>query len=199
MPVEYHLILPKTQINFDDTTLTFSIQNIRSRFSSVLYFILRCYDRHNTLIYTYNSPRWAIDTVYKRRHKTFDIGREIVNNTVYTQIELVSIGTSSENPLYFNGLMLNAGVDPEVHHVPNERVSKDIKFANTRYANLYNADGNFLQVIRPNGTGFSTDLLIKNECTVIAPHFYDESDIDDPVNVFYEFINQAEQRIDVLR
>jgi hypothetical protein len=199
MTVEYHLIFPKTQIQFDATQLTFSIEHIKSRFTSVLYFILRCYDKDDNLIYAYKSPRWVIDTIYKRRFKTFDIGGNIVDETVYTQLELVSVGTSSENPLYFNGLMLNTGKDLGGHHTPNEQVTRSVGFINTRFANLYNVDGNFLQVIRPSGKAFTTDRLEKDGCTVIAPHFYDEDDVDDPINIFYEFINQTEQRIDVLR
>lgn len=199
MSVEYHLLFPKSRIAFDDTTLTFSIQHIKSRMPSILYFFLKCYDNDDELIYTYTSPRWVIDTIYKRRYRTFELNPDVVEKTAFTQLELVSIGTSSENPLYFNGLMLNTGEDLGEHHIPREQVTKSIGFLNTRYCNLYNEDGNFLQVIRPTGKGFTTSVLEKDACTVIAPHFYDESDIDDPINIFYEFINQVEQRIDVLR
>ena len=199
MAVEYHLIFPKTYNLFNDTTVTFSIEHIKSRITSVLYFILRCYDKDDNVIFTYKSPRWAIDTSYKRRVQTFDIGKDSLDNTVYVQLELVSIGTSSENPLYFNGLMLVNDYDLKEHHAPDEHTNAEIGFLNTRYANLYDSEGNFLQVIRPVGDKFETNKLNHSECTVIAPHFSDESDIDDPINIFYEFINQVEQRIDVLR
>ena len=199
MAVEYHLIFPKTHNIFNNSTVTFSIEHIKSRITSVLYFLVRCYDKDDNVIFTYKSPRWAIDTQYKRRTKTFEIKDTILEDTVYVQLEMVSIGTSSENPLYFNGLMLVNDIDIGGHHAPDEHTQAEIGFLNTRYANLYDSEGNFLQVIRPTGAKFETNNLIKNGCTVIAPHFSDESDIDDPINIFYEFINQVEQRIDVLR
>ena len=61
---------------------------------------------------------------------------------------------------------------------------------NSRYINLYNNDGNYLQVIRPMGDNLTTNVLTKSTCSVLAPHFHDEEDIDDPVNIFLEFINQ---------
>ena len=42
--IQYHLKFPVTQVLFEKTDLTFSINKIRSRKPSVLYFILHCYD-----------------------------------------------------------------------------------------------------------------------------------------------------------
>ena len=44
-----------------------------------------------------------------------------------------------------------------------------------------------------------TGLLDKSKCTVIAPHFLDDDDVDDDASVFFEFANQREQRIDILK
>jgi len=196
--IEYHLTFPKTDIQFEESTVTLRIGNVRSRLPSVLYFIFRGYDSHDNLIYTYTSPRWVIDVEYSSRTRTWDIDDAMVEAMASTQIELVAVGISSENPLYFNNVIFNNDYDIG-YHEPNERVSKTIGFKNTRYCNLYGTDGNFLQVIRPNGETMRTDVISKCGCSVIAPHLSDESNIDDPVNVFYEFINQTEQRIDVLR
>lgn len=195
---EYHLKFPLTPILFTDEEITFSINYIKSRLTSVLYFKLHCYNRSETEIYTYTSPRWVIDTVYSRRSRTFTIPENILEQTYFTRIELVAVGITSENPLYFSECMLNEG-DDIGYYSPNEHINYSVKFQNSRYVNLYNQDGNFLQVIRPQGDSIDTNKLLKSTCTVLAPHFFDEEDIDDPVNIFAEFINQTEQRIDVLR
>lgn len=200
---EYHILLPKTPILFTETNVTFSINKIKSRELSVLYFKFYCYDKDNTTIYTYTSPRWIIDTEYRRRARTFTLPSDVVENTVYTQFELVAIGNSSENPLYFTELMFNEGEDIGYYEPFTELGDKTdglkVGLYNSRYVNLYNTDGNFMQVIRPTGDPITTHKLLHSTCTVIAPHFADETDIDNPINVFLEFINQTEQRIDVLR
>lgn len=196
--IEYHLKFPRTQILFNEDEITFSINHIKSRLTSILYFLFYCYDKTGTKIYTYTSPRWVIDTEYSRRSHTFNIPTDIVDATAYTQVELVAIGITSENPLYFTECMLNEGEDIG-YHQPQEQIVRTIGLHNSRYVNLYNADGNFLQVIRPQGDQMATNKIDKSTCTVLAPHFHDEEDIDDPINVFLEFINQTEQRIDVLR
>lgn len=196
--IEYHLKLPKTPILFNEEEVTFSINHIKSRLTSVLYFNFYCYNKSDTKIYTYTSPRWVIDTTYQRRSRTFTLPSDVVDETAYTQVELVVIGITSENPLYFTECMLNEGEDIG-YHQPHEQINRTIGLHNSRYVNLYDAEGNFLQIIRPQGDKLATNKIDKSTCTVLAPHFHDEEDIDDPINVFMEFINQTEQRIDVLR
>lgn len=202
--LEYLLKFPRTEILFNDTTVTFSINYIKSRLPSILYFKLHCFDKHGNTddaepIYTYVSSRWVIDTTYKRRSATFDIPSEVRDNTVFTQIELVAIGITSENPLYFLGCMLNEGEDIG-YHTPHENVIMEVGLLNSRYVNLYNIDGEgYLQVIRPQGDNIFTNKLPASTCTVLAPHFSDDVNMDDPITVFLEFLNQTEQRIDVLR
>jgi len=204
--LEYHLYLPKTHVRFDRSEVTFSIGQIRSRYPSVLYFRFYGYNIHDELIYKYTSPRWIIDNptsddgkpMFNKKTRTWDIDNSILDKIAYTQIELITIGISSENPLYFNRIIFNEDGDIGFY-IPNQIVAKPIGFKNTRYCNLYDVDGNYLQVIRPEADGMMTNMLSKCKCTVIAPHLTNESDIDDPVNIFYEFINQAEQNIDVLR
>lgn len=196
--IEYSLKLPQTEILFNENEVTFSINFIKSRQPSVLYFKLHCFDKNKTKIHTYTSPRWVIDTEYRRRSRTFTIPDNVRDKTVYTQIELRPVGITSENPIYFGELMLNEG-DDIGYHIPNENLPRTVGFVNNTYANLYNGDGNYLQVIRPQRDSFDTNKLTASTCTVLAPHLENESDIDDPVNIFYEFINQREQTIDVLR
>ena len=137
--LQYHILFPKTQILFGKNDLTFSIDNIRSRRPSVLYFHLHCFDMDGDLIKldgngkiidktsegyanghtVYTSARWVIGTVYEHRESYFEISDEVIENTVYTQIEIVTMGIDSENPLYFNKVMLQEGVFKE-YHQPSE-------------------------------------------------------------------------------
>lgn len=198
---EFHIKFPKTFVQFNSSNLVFLINHVKSRLTSVLYFKLHCYDKLDNLIYTYVSPRWVIDTEYTKRRRFFTLSDDVLENTAYTQIELISIGTSSENPLFFTECMFaeSSNLDVE-YHVPNDVVkTATVGLHQSMYALLYNQSGSYLQVIRPYGDGFLTNCLTKSSCTVLAPHFEDESDIDTPVNIFMEFINQKEQRIDVLR
>lgn len=198
---EYHILFPKIQVNFNKEDLIFIINNIKSRYTSTLYFKLHCYDRTNTEIYTYTSPRWMIDEVYTRRQRAFSLSSDVYSKILYTQIELITIGISSENPLYFTECMFaEYDGDNMEYHVPNDVMADvQIGFVKNWYVNLYDSDGNFLQVIRPTGGNITNTTLTKSTCTVLAPHLYEESDIDDPVEIFMEYINQTEQRIDVLR
>lgn len=196
--IEYSLKLPQTEILFNETEVTFSINYVKSRQVSVLYFKFHCFNRSKEKIWTYTSPRWVVDTEYRRRSHTFNLPLDIRDKTVYTQVELRPVGITSENPLYFAELMLNEG-DDIGYHIPNENLERSVGFVNNAYVNLYSSNGNYLQVIRPKKDGFTTNQLSASTCTVLAPHLEDESDIDDPVNIFMEFLNQTDQSIDVLR
>lgn len=196
---EYHIKFPVQDVNFMDTELTFSINHIKSREISTLYFYLRLYDYEDTLIYEYESDRWIITPTYQHKETLFDIPQEMLDGAVKYQLEMVAVGISSENPLQFNEVMLQEG-EFTSYHIPSE-VSLDweVKFNKNSFANMYSDNGVFLQVIRPLKDSFFTNRLTKSECTVLAPHLYDEPSVDNPIAVFLEFINQTEQRIDVLR
>lgn len=201
MEEEYKIKFPKTQVNFTKPQLFFLINNIKSRRGSVLYFRLYCYDKLDTLIYTYTSPRWVITNEYLTKSRMFEISDDIYDKVFSTRIELIAINNSSENPLYFTECMFSEyDGDDASYHKPNEvKEAFEVGLINSRYINLYDGDGNFLQVIRPDGKNLFTNKISASTCTVLAPHLFEESDIDDPVNVFLEFINQTEQTIDVLR
>lgn len=201
MEEEYHILFPKTQVNFTKNQLVFHINHIKSRNLSTLFFKLHCFDKRDNEIYVYTSPRWVIDSEYSSRTRVFEISNTVYEQVLYTQIELISLGNSSENPLYFTECMFaEYDGDNVEYHQPSEQIRDvEVGFLNSRYVNLYTQSGDYLQVIRPTGKNITTNTLIKDTCTVLAPHLVEESDIDDPVNIFMEFINQTEQRIDVLR
>lgn len=217
--LQYHIFFPKTQILFEKNDLTFSIGNIRSRRPSVLYFHLHCYDIDGDLIKVdgngniidktsgayanghtvYTSDRWVIGTVYEHRQSPIEISKEIIENTVYTQIEIVTMGIDSENPLYFNRVMLQEDEYKEYHQPSEVETSLLVGFNNNTYANLFKSDGDYLQIIRPKKEPIHTNYIDKGELTILAPHFDDDVDFDDDVAVFIEAMNQREQTIDVLR
>lgn len=204
--VQYHMLFPMTRILFNNTQLTFSINHIKSRQPSVLYFKLHCYDAHidsdgkpTNEIYTYTSDRWVIGTVYEHRETTFNITEEAMENTAYTQIEVITMGIDSENPLYFTEVMFQEGAFSDYHSPSEVKTSSLIGLHNNTYANLYTSDGEYLQVIRPNREAFHTDKLDKAETTILAPHFPDDEDFDSDIAVFIEAMNQREQTINVLR
>lgn len=213
---EYSLKFPKTPVLFMDETLTFAIYKMKSRLPSAVYFILHLYDEDDNELTNpvkidgqtiYSEPvyilknRWVVDDTYSTYYETFELPSEFVDRSVYYQIELRAYNVSSENPLFFKEVMFNEGEFEEEHHAPNE-ARKDVKvgFNKSSYANLYNDTlETYLQVIRPNRDAITTNELIKSSCTVLAPHIPSESSVDDPVNLFLEFINMTDQRIDVLR
>ena len=197
---EYRIKFPKIQVNFSQPQLFVLINNVKSREPSALYFKLHCYDRTNTEIYTYVSPRWIITKDYYKKIRKFSLSDEIYENVLYTQLEFIAVNNSSENPLYFTECMFAEDNGDYSYHTPHEVLKEyNIGFINSCYVNMYDNDGNYLQIIRPNRENITNNVITHSTCTVLAPHLYDESDIDDPVNIFMEFINQTEQRIDVLR
>lgn len=202
MELEYHIDIPKTltPCRFIEDELTFSINWMKSRLPSAVYFILHLYDSSKTEISTYTSDRWIVDHTYSHYHHTFQLNQDEVDDTSFYQIELVAVNINSENPLSFKEIMLQQTPYDGYYHKPNEVLdSKEIKFNKSRYANLYMENGDYLQVIRPKADNIFTDKLVGSACTVLAPHLVDETDLDNPINLFLEFLNQTEQRIDVLR
>lgn len=199
----YYIRTDLLEINWMDTELTFLINRVRSREPSVLYSKFHFYDKNKGLIKTITNERWVIDYEYSSVHTTFEVDETVLHKSYYYQIELTALGNSSENPLFMQGLMLKTGeLESDGYHKPSDITENlVVKFINNKYVNLYNNrnDDSYLQVIRPTGTEFTTSLLTESECTVLAPHFEDEPSTDSPINVFLEYINQTEQRIDVLR
>ena len=201
--LEYHVLFNKTSSFFSEDDVTFTINKIRSRKPSVIYFKMYCYDMRDNLIETYTSPRWIVGNPVENGKAVYDKYTHQFNipsaNVASYQLELVALGVTSENPLYFTELMLQVG-EFEEYHTPSEVVEDvAIKLHNSAYVNLYNGEGDYLQVIRPKKTEFTTKTLKASDYTVLAPHFSDDSGVDDDVAVFLECINQTEQTINVLR
>lgn len=206
--IEYSIKLPKTDVIFTDNNLTFSIYNMKSRLPSAVYFILHLYDRNDNELYAQGSEpvytmnhRWVVDNTYSRYHHSFSIDKHYIDEAVSYIIEIRADNINSENPLYFNKLMFNEGGIEEEHHVPME-VAEDVKigFNKARYVNLYDdRRETYLQVIRPLKGNFTTGEITPSGCTVLAPHITSEPSCDGHIELFLEFINMREQRIDVLR
>ena len=227
--IKYHLLLPKQERLFDENELSFTINHIKSRQPSVLYFILHLFDVDGNEIYlngstvtqstndltdgytesskesecAFVSPRKAIGTVFSQEGKdfthNFNIVDALIESSTYMQLELVTMGVTSENPLYFSEMMFQEGEFSQFHE-PSELLNyHKIELPSNTYVNLYDKDGNYLQVIRPNQEEFSTASLDGAKYSILAPHFDDDKDVDDHTAVFLEAMNQTEQTIDVLR
>lgn len=209
--IEYRLKLPKQNVLFDTVDLTFSINHLRSRRPSIIYFILHLFDMSNNEILVDDNPvfvseRSVVGTKFDLENAdyvyTFSIPQSALDSAVYNQLEIRTIGVDSENPLYFSELMLQEGTEYNGYHVPQEldkMNSHTIELPSNLYANLYDKDGNYLQVIRPNKEQFNTNTLNKAQYTILAPHFESDEDVDSHIAVFLEAMNQREQKIDVLR
>ena len=193
----YSLKLPLMEVCFSEELLTFSFENIKSRYPSVVYWRLYCYDLNKELITSYTSSRAIVTSEWQSIALPIRIQHD--NHVAYIRIRLLFDGLDNNNPCYFNGLMFEEG-EHDGYHRPNEVVkSTPINFKDNKYVNMYNLSDTYLQIIRPNKDKIHTDKIDASECTVLAPHFSDDDDFDDDVSVFFEFANQREQTIDVLR
>ena len=219
--LEYHLIFPITQTFLLDNTITVSVENMKSRLPTVVYFMIHCLDKDQDIITTYTTERWAVGTEYDGNVASvtvgedfsnvesllfihdenqgtlvdWNLGQDVQRDTSYLQLEMVILGVTSENPIYFNKIMLKEG-EYEGYHIPKELVSEfSVSFVNNNYALFLDEDDTYLQVIRPNKESMTTKVIKASDMTILAPHFTNESAFDDPVNVLYEFMDQREQEI----
>ena len=219
--LEYHLIFPATQTYLLRDVLTVSVENMKSRLPTIVYFMIHCLDKDKDVITTYTTERWSIGTEWEGNHDSITIGEDFSNfesllmicdenqgtlvdwtlsqdvqrDTSYIQLEMVILGVTSENPLYFNKVMLKEG-EYDGYHTPKELVSEfPVSFVNNTYALFMDDSDGYLQVIRPNKNSLTTKRLTASEVTVIAPHLTTESSFDDPINILYEFMDQREQEI----
>lgn len=195
------IILPNEPLTrkFNTTTVTFSIGNIRSREPTIVTPELVLYNLKKQEIKTYTAEAFVTSKTYQSWHRTFHITDEELQKTGYVQINLIVDNLTSENPIYFNLLMLNEGEYEK--YTQSEEIIESIKisFNNAFYANLtYNNEG-YLQVIRPNYDSFTTDKLTKSKCTVLAPHIKNECLEDTHENISLEYMNMSDQVIEILR
>lgn len=197
--VDYNVAvnLPLTEVRFSSDLVTFSFEHIKSRYPCIVYFRLYCYDLNKSHIATYTSSRAIVSTEWKSIALPLNVPQN--NHIAFTKIKIIFDGADVNNPVYFNGLMFEEG-EHDGYHRPNEIIKAvPINFKDNKYVNLYNTSDSYLQVIRPNKDKIHTDRIDGSECTVLAPHFSDDDDFDSDVSVFFEFANQREQTIDVLR
>lgn len=219
--LEYHLIFPVTQTSLINNILTVSVDNIMSRVPTVVYFMIHCLDRDKDIITTYTTERWAIGSEWEGNNSSVVIGeassnleslliihdqnqgklidwkltQDVQRYTSYLQLEMVILGVTSENPLYFNKIMLKEG-EYNGYHSPKELTPEfSVSFINNNYALFLDDDNSYLQVIRPNKNGMTTKVITAADVTVLAPHLTTEPSVDDPINVLYEFMDQREQEI----
>ena len=199
----FHLRFKKFQKNFFETFLTFSIGNIKSREPSVGQILLHGYDVHGDEVLISNNPvfegdRFVITEKYHSRVEEISLSSETLSQIYELEFELVLYGLTSENPCYFNQLMLETGEHTE-YHKPNESLTESrILFKNNNYAVLYSDETHSLQVIRPLAhDDITTKKLLKSKYTVLAPHLDGEPVVDAPANLMMEFINQTEQKITI--
>lgn len=195
----YKIKFPKVQMKMEDSNIvSFSINYMKSRFASVVEVVLKTYKVDDSISQTLKH-RWAVDESYDRYFHNFTINNP--NKIKYVELELRLYNITSENPLWFTECMLsNQAVDDETdYHIPNEtQQNLNIRFVNNNYANLYSDDGVFLQVIRPDRTPITTNSILRTDkYTILAPHIESESEWDNPINLFYEVMNQKEQTINI--
>ena len=201
MQEEIRILFPRMKNRLTSGDNAFIINNIRCRTVGVVYMILHCYHLNGDEILVENKPyhisdRWAIHSDWSKYYTIFNVDT-ILNNLKEIQIELVLINIDDSNPLYFTECMLQDDGIIGDYHAPDEAiVDAEIGFLNTKYANLYtnSQEGDYLQVIRPNGDSFMNSKLTKSNDTILAPHLTDEALTDKPQNIFVEFLNQTEQK-----
>ena len=204
MQEEIHILFPAVSNQFNIVDNSFTINEMKCRTVSVVYFIAHAYEVNGNEILINNQPlhvgeRWAVDETWSSYTENFNIPSEILSNINKVQIELVLINVDDANPLYFTECML-ANTPFTDYFDNNESISNaDIGFINNAYVNLYTNDqeGDYLQIIRPYKTPFTNSTLAKSKCTVLAPHIASENYTDKPQNIFFEFLNQTEQETNI--
>ena len=197
---EIKILFPTINNGFTGEEITFAINQMKCRTLAVVYFKLHCYDLNDNEILVNNDAvhigeRWVVDSDYSSYVSTFDLDKEILLDTKKLQLELRLIRVNDDNPLYMSEIMLKNGSFTE-YHSPNEAMNESsIEFINNSYANMYsnNQEGDYLQIIRPTKTPFTTQNLTRATETVLAPHLVGETEHDKPQNIFMEYINQTEQ------
>lgn len=202
--VEYHVWFQQIDNNINDENLTFVVNHMKSRITSVVYFVLHCYDINGTEIKVAKKPayvgkRWVVDASYSKYMEKFRLSSRVLSKTSKVQVELIAINIDDNNPLYFNQCMLTDKDFTEYHKTDEAMEIAHISLIKNGYVNMYmNKTENFLQIMRPSKKSFSTKTLSANDITVIAPHIPNEPQADEPTNLFIEFLNQTEQNTNIV-
>lgn len=202
MATKHIITLPKKHIvkNFTNTKLTFTIGKMRSRGVCIVKPILKLYNLNKTQIKEYSGKQWVVANNYKEYTQSYTMTEDELYDTAYVQIVLEVKGITSNYPIYFNNLILNEG-DYTSYHQPDESLDEmTVYFVNNFFTNLYrNNSDSYLEVIRPNYDNFTTEVLKKSKCTVLAPHLMNEDSVDSSENLSLEYMNMSDQVIEILR
>lgn len=202
MATKYLITLPKQTVskNFSTTRLTFTIGKMRSLGVCIIKPVLKLYNLKKESVGEYNGKQWVVANNYMEYTQTYNITEDELHNTAYIQVVLEVVGITTDHPIYFNNLMLNEG-DYTAYHQPDESLDEmTIYFVNNFFTNLYSSNtDSFLEVIRPNYDNFTTQVLKKSKCTVLAPHLVNEDNIDSSENLSLEYMNMSDQVIEILR
>ena len=198
----FHLKFPKIQKNFDATMLSFSIGNIKSRVPSVGLIVLHCYQYNGSEILVNSKAlhvgqRFVITPSYATHIETIHLSAEQLAQTYEVQPELILFGITSENPCWFNQVMLETGEHTDYHKPAESLGETTIYFLDNNYCVLYSTEGYGLQIIKPqiDGAFPTTNKINADKYTILAPHLENEPVTDAPANLMMEFINQTEQYI----
>lgn len=195
------LSLPaQVPVSLGSGDLTFVIEHIRSESEPVICYVnFNGYNRSDSLVYSKPINFHVVTSVYDSIVESFTVPKDNVNNIVSYTMDLCFIGVTGVNPVYLNHLMLT---DEEFieYHEPDEVIKEvSVGFNKLRYVNLYKNSEDFIQVIRPYGDDFTTRELKPCKQTVLVPHIDGESELDNSVNVFYEFMLMNEESINIIK
>lgn len=200
---EVSIIFPRVSNQFN-TENSFTINYMKSRTPSIYYFKVHCYHLNGSEILKesdafYVSQRMLVDATWNSYSQTFKFTEAELNTIKEIQIELRFILVDDDNPVYFTECMLlNREFEGEWFETDKKDTEAEIGFVNNRYANLYTTnEDDYLQIIRPTSTAFTTNKLSKSECSVLCPHLVGETEWDKPINLYMEFINQTEQTTNI--
>ena len=184
--------------NFTNTTLTFSVEKMKSKRLLMVRPFIETYTLSETLLDTYYGEWWAVGTEYQSHFSTFEL--DDLSTTSYYRIGLIVDNVTTTNKLYFNHIQLSEG-DVTEYHPPESSIPKTtVRLDNNFYANFYTSnEDSYLQVIRPYFNNLDTKTITKSKVTVLAPHLANEDDRDSPSSVGLEFMNQTDQKIEILR
>lgn len=204
MEREFKMKSQKFLHEITDNTVTLAIDQMKCNTLAIVYFKLHAFKINGDEITINNdalyvSKRWIVTSQFNSFHETFNLTDKQINQIKELQLELCMIRISSINPLTFCGLRLSNGEYDATSHVSDKsNVLHTIEFVNNAYCNLYQTNNeDYLQIIRPYKNTITTKEILRDKCTVLAPHLVGEPAIDNPTNLFMEFMNQRDQETNI--
>lgn len=186
------------QKNFTNTTLTLSVDKMKSKTMVMVKPKIATYTSGKVLIEEYTGDWWVIGKKYQSHNHTFNLDE--LDNVAYYRVIFTVDNVTSTNKLYFNHLQLAEGDVTDYHEPASSIPRTSVKLNNNFYVNFYGeSEDSYLQVIRPYYDNLDTKSITKSKVTVLAPHLANEDDRDSPSSVGLEFMNQTDQKIEILR